>query len=502
MIRSINQFLSPLTQRVQANRKWISLFLYGATLSLISITLLGALFPSLVSFDILDSKWIKESGELALNLLWILLWIPIFARVFSLKMVQALLPLRKELGILMGTLAFIHWSLYIVPYFEELSTRWFWISNGFLSYLAFWFFALLITVPLTLTSNTWSMKYLGKYWKYLHRWAYLIAILVVTHVVVLKWYLGFEFIPVIILWVYFICKILEWKGYSFSESRASTPVKKWQKWICIPCGYIYDPAIWDEDSGIAPGTEFQDIPDTWSCPLCWVKKSDFTPYDESKETPTQTARVIEKKSLNPTTIEFTIETEGAIQSIPGQFMSFLWKDQAGTFPRSYSIAKQDGKRYTFLIKLAEKWRGADCLRAIEVWDIVYIRNVAWKFLLKSSTNTKIFIATGTWLAPIYRMIVADNLLQNPSKKSLYFTVSTQEDLFYADELKEVKNLDLHIHISRETVEWYHTWRVDISQIEADASSEWYLCGNPKMVDDARTKLSERWFTKIYSEEFS
>jgi rubredoxin len=47
------------------------------------------------------------------------------------------------------------------------------------------------------------------------------------------------------------------------------------KWICTVCGYIYDPVIGDPDNGILPGTKFEDIPDTWVCPVCGVPKSDF-----------------------------------------------------------------------------------------------------------------------------------------------------------------------------------------------------------------------------------
>ncbi len=47
------------------------------------------------------------------------------------------------------------------------------------------------------------------------------------------------------------------------------------KYQCSVCGYIYDPEIGDPDSGILPGTSFEDIPDTWVCPVCGVKKSDF-----------------------------------------------------------------------------------------------------------------------------------------------------------------------------------------------------------------------------------
>lgn len=48
-----------------------------------------------------------------------------------------------------------------------------------------------------------------------------------------------------------------------------------QKYRCTVCGYIYDPAIGDPDGGIKPGTAFEDIPDSWVCPVCGVKKSEF-----------------------------------------------------------------------------------------------------------------------------------------------------------------------------------------------------------------------------------
>ena len=44
---------------------------------------------------------------------------------------------------------------------------------------------------------------------------------------------------------------------------------------CMACGYIYDPEIGDPDSGIAPGTKFEDIPEDWVCPLCGVGKDMF-----------------------------------------------------------------------------------------------------------------------------------------------------------------------------------------------------------------------------------
>ena len=60
----------------------------------------------------------------------------------------------------------------------------------------------------------------------------------------------------------------------------------WDLYICRACGLIYDEGKGDEDSGLAAGTRFADIPEDWACPLCGVTKSDFEPYAR-EETPRQ-----------------------------------------------------------------------------------------------------------------------------------------------------------------------------------------------------------------------
>jgi rubredoxin len=47
------------------------------------------------------------------------------------------------------------------------------------------------------------------------------------------------------------------------------------KYVCSICGYIYDPAAGDPDSGIKPGTRFEDLPDDWACPVCGATKDKF-----------------------------------------------------------------------------------------------------------------------------------------------------------------------------------------------------------------------------------
>ena len=47
------------------------------------------------------------------------------------------------------------------------------------------------------------------------------------------------------------------------------------KYVCTVCGYVYDPAVGDDDGGVKPGTKFEVIPEDWVCSLCGVGKSEF-----------------------------------------------------------------------------------------------------------------------------------------------------------------------------------------------------------------------------------
>lgn len=485
MIESINSFLSPIENVIKNNRKYIGYFFI------------------LLAFASLYYLWIpystKDSGEKAILLLWILLWLPIFSRVFGLRVFQMLMPLRKELGILMGVLASIHAISYTITDPLAITHLYFWWQNWFVSYFAFGFFALIFTILLTLTSSDWAMRKMWKYWKLLHRTIYIIVLLVVTHVILIKFSRTFEYSPLIILVLYFIFKILEWKNITFAKRDTTRIYPIRQKWLCIPCGYIYDPLIGDEDSGIAPGTEFSDIPDSWVCPICGVRKSDFVPYEEwSDEVRWYDATIIEKNLLNPTTLELIIETDDNHASIAGQFMSFLWNDTEGEFTRSYTIVHQEWIRYTFTIKLTEFGRAANVLREIAIWANIRIKWIFWHFILHNTGKQKIFIATWTGLAPMYNMITS---LPEKSIKSLYFSVATESELFYVDKLKAIPNLALHIHVTRENVEGFQTGRVDVDTLVVSPDTEWYLCGNPKMVSETREKLIKRGFIDIYSEEF-
>lgn len=50
-----------------------------------------------------------------------------------------------------------------------------------------------------------------------------------------------------------------------------------QRYICVNCGYVYNPEDGDPENNIPPGTLFEDLPDDWICPVCYVGKDEFDP---------------------------------------------------------------------------------------------------------------------------------------------------------------------------------------------------------------------------------
>lgn len=60
-----------------------------------------------------------------------------------------------------------------------------------------------------------------------------------------------------------------------SRSAESGATAVFLRWRCIICGFIYDEALGLPQEGIAPGTAWSDVAESWTCPDCGVRKSDF-----------------------------------------------------------------------------------------------------------------------------------------------------------------------------------------------------------------------------------
>lgn len=50
-----------------------------------------------------------------------------------------------------------------------------------------------------------------------------------------------------------------------------------QSWRCTICQYVYDPSEGDPDNGVPPGTPFEELSNSWVCPICGADKGLFEP---------------------------------------------------------------------------------------------------------------------------------------------------------------------------------------------------------------------------------
>ena len=48
-----------------------------------------------------------------------------------------------------------------------------------------------------------------------------------------------------------------------------------KKWRCLVCDFVYDESKGLPEEGIAAGTRWEDIPNSWTCPECGASKDDF-----------------------------------------------------------------------------------------------------------------------------------------------------------------------------------------------------------------------------------
>ena len=65
----------------------------------------------------------------------------------------------------------------------------------------------------------------------------------------------------------------QWEKVQIKDKKA--PIKGQTVFVCSVCDWVYDENKGDIDSGLKPGTRFEDIPATWRCPVCGIGKEEF-----------------------------------------------------------------------------------------------------------------------------------------------------------------------------------------------------------------------------------
>ena len=126
----------------------------------------------------------RNLGELSWKLLLLIVFLRPLSDIFpEFKILKRALPLRKEAGILCGTLAIAHSigfflqkgipleNWFVGAQYWDMSQHFFWGILG-----------CIIAVVLTVTSNTFFIKLLKRNWKRLHKFTYLFVVFVALHI--------------------------------------------------------------------------------------------------------------------------------------------------------------------------------------------------------------------------------------------------------------------------------------------------------------------------------
>lgn len=221
--------------------------------------------------------------------------------------------------------------------------------------------------------------------------------------------------------------------------------------------------------------------------------------------------VVTKETFVPDVYLFVLRLSAPISFSPGQHV--VLQIEPKVF-RSYSLVAADEETMTLLIDVRIGGPASKFFEgAKEGTTLNLIGKPLGRFIVHDTGKPKIFVATGTGVAPFVPMIKATLDKDPKADVKLYFGARTIED-DYCDRLFNDYLGEQHPHfevihcISKpdgELPEGSHHGRVTKivpEHIEDCRTQEFYLCGNPQMVDDIQEFLrkngaDENLFTEKY-----
>lgn len=60
-----------------------------------------------------------------------------------------------------------------------------------------------------------------------------------------------------------------------------------EKYVCTICGYVYDSSLGSPETGVPPQTPWNEVPDSWLCPICNATKSEFKEQTDKRDSALQ-----------------------------------------------------------------------------------------------------------------------------------------------------------------------------------------------------------------------
>ncbi len=221
---------------------------------------------------------------------------------------------------------------------------------------------------------------------------------------------------------------------------------------------------------------------------------------------------LSKKKLdgNVYLFSFSCQEPDQINFIPGQYLLLHVPQTDGTIRRKhFSITSPLAQKssFDFLVKIVPGGIASEYLITLKEGDEVVLEGPAGMFVLKENDKDKVFLATGTGLAPV-RSIIKSQISNLKSQIFLFWGIRTLEEAYFLEEFKQLSqannNFTFVVCLSREQNldkvreedrKFFFLGRVTEayeknpqSAIRNPQSSDFYLCGDKAIVELMRQFL--------------
>lgn len=210
-----------------------------------------------------------------------------------------------------------------------------------------------------------------------------------------------------------------------------------------------------------------------------------------------------KTQLNTNTYlyHFDLIEPKEINFKPGQYVMIKVPSSTGPVPRLYSIASANTVKNSFelIIGIIPGGLASNYLFSLNENTEVIFQGPAGMFGLKENDKSKVFLVTGTGIAPVRSILISNikllisNKIPN-FKFQIYWGMKTYKEIYLFEELK---NFDVKICLSREENlnmipeadrKYFSLGHVDSCFEQLVTNSEFYLCGGRNIVESLKQFL--------------
>lgn len=214
------------------------------------------------------------------------------------------------------------------------------------------------------------------------------------------------------------------------------------------------------------------------------------------------SKLLKKTALTHDMWEFVLEKPVDFVFQAGQFVQFLIPDASApqAVLRSYSIASAPtDETLMFCIKMLpeeKNGKASKYLPTLNLGDTITFRGPEGRFVVApESVRPKVFVATGSGIAPIRAMLYDEIFRFKNESLHLLFGVRSQHDVFWKEEFDDLcqqsKSFSYSVTLSQPENGWSGArGRVTEHLTTLPADADWYLCGSLPMVKDVRAYLTQ------------